>query len=115
MKIQARLVALLGRIRKGAREEAGTHIDPSPTIEELRTRLWLKVISQEPLEIEFQRIDVSNRVVQKFPIHQVESPGKGKTSGRKVVFPVLHLPYISIGTSRLGWGLKLPGGQQTDL
>ena len=60
--------------RKGHNNELATLTNPPPIPKGRCTRLWLRVISQEPFGIEFHRIDVSNWVVKNLPAHHIGSP-----------------------------------------
>ena len=51
-----------------------TLTDSSPISKDRRTRIWLRVISQEPFRIEFHRIGILGRVVQNLPVYQIQSP-----------------------------------------
>ena len=61
----------------GSKDETKTLTDPPTIPKGCLTRIRLRMISQEPVGIEFQRVCVSIRVVQNLPIHQVRSPGAG--------------------------------------
>ena len=83
------------RDERGDNNEMSTLTDPPPEPEDRRTRVWLRMISQEPFRIEFHRIGVGSRVVHYLPVCQGR---KGiKKTLRQVCSsfpPALHSPDV---------------------
>ena len=51
-----------------------TLTDSSPKPKHRRTRVWLGMVPQEPVRIEFHRIGVNGRVVQDLPVCGIKPP-----------------------------------------